>query len=554
MSRRFSAGLIFLACLVVYNANLRYTGSADSLAASQLPFRLLRGHGLTLEEPRTIPEAMRYSYFQNRRGQWISLYPVLTPLAVTPLYAPAILLEKGRPWVNHLGIQLGMQKLSASIIASASTLVLLLTLRKITSEKLAIWLTVAYAFGTSTWAISSQSLWQHGMGELLLCLALLLLAGGIDTPPRLAILGMVAGLLAANRPTDALFSIALAGIVLWDRRSRAWPFFLAAAPIGALLVAYNLAQFGTLTGGYAHFHYPNSRAFGLEPLNVSGFLGLLFSNRGIFFFSPFLLLVFLRRWKEEERIRGLRVLLFAYVSSLFLHGLAFDWMGGYCYGPRYALHGLPVLVVALVEPLERIWKLAWARATFVGAAVLSIAIQAIGAFFYPNGDSGDWHYGLWTIRKSPPMLALRAGPAMPDFPALLPRSVRHPGLDPADAACRLAWAAPVPASLRSGESARLRVRVTNAGRSRWSSVGSFFNFGALRFRWIWTNDRDFPVGEYAWLAWTLEPGQSLERSIVVTAPPFSGNVHLEVGLEQMRIGELPPSSCRPLVTTIQVNE
>jgi hypothetical protein len=389
---------------------------------------------------------------------------------------------------------------------------------------------------------------------LLLCLALFLLAQGIETRGRMALLGTIAGLLAANRPTDVLFSIALAGIVFWHLRSRAWPFLAAAAPIGALLVAYNLTHFGTLTGGYAHFHYPNSRAFGLEPLRLSGFFGLLFSNRGIFFFSPFLLVVFLRRWKNPDRVRGLRILLLAYLGSLFLHGLAFDWMGGYCYGPRYAIHGLPVLMVALVEPLERIWKLAMARAAFVAAVALSIGFQIIGAFFYPNGDSGDWHYGLWTIRNSPPMLALRAGPALPDFPAILPRSVKRRGLDPADAVCRLAWAAPVPAALRFGETEKLRIQITNAGRSRWSSVGNFFNSGAVRIRWIWSDERGRAAGEYAWLAWKIEPGESILRTITVTAPPFSGDARLEIGLEQMRVGNLPPSTCPPLEAKLRLTE
>ena len=33
---------------------------------------------------------------------------------------------------------------------------------------------MAFAFGTDTWMISSQALWQHGSGELLVALALLL--------------------------------------------------------------------------------------------------------------------------------------------------------------------------------------------------------------------------------------------------------------------------------------------------------------------------------------------------------------------------------------------
>ena len=553
MSRRRSAWLIFFACLFIYNANLRYTGSFDSLAASRLPFRLLTGHGLTLHDPTTgdratgVPENVRYSYWKDPKGRWIDLYPVLTPLLVTPLYFPAALLERSRPYLEPRGIEVAMEKLSASIIAAFSAVLLFLTLRKITRPSLATWLTVGYAFGTSTWSVSSQALWQHGTGELLLCLALYLLADEIRTAPRLALLGAVAGLLAANRPTDALFSAALAAIVLRERRAGAWPFFAAAAPIAILLAAYNLTEFGVLSGGYARFSYPDSRPFGLGPFRLSGLAGLLFSNRGLFVFSPFLLLFFLRRWNRGERIRGLRTLLFAYLASLFLHGLAIDWMGGYCYGPRYAIHGLPVLVAALAQPLEQIWKLAAGRVAFVACVAFSIVLQAVGAFFYPNGDSGEWHHGLWTIRNSSPMLALRAGPALPDYLFLLTPGVpTRFRLTPEESACRLEWATRPPASLRAGQSAVLRIRVTNLGTKHWSSLGGPFNAGGVKIRSVLLSGGEPLEYSATWLAWRLDPGRSVEREATVTLPATTSPVEVSVDLVQDRIDPFPRSTCSPL--------
>jgi hypothetical protein len=388
------------------------------------------------------------------------------------------------------------------------------------------------------------------MGELLLAAVIFLLAGGVATPRRLALLGVLAGLLAANRPTDIFFSIALAGFVLFERRAAAWPFFLAAAPIGALLVAYNLTQFGALAGGYARYPFPNNRPFGLGPFGVSGFAGLLFSNRGIFFFSPFALLFFFRKWRSPERIRGLHVLLAAYLGSLFLYGLSFDWMGGYCYGPRYAIHGLPVLMAALVEPLERIWSLAWARVAFVAAVSLSIGFQILGAFFYPNGDSGNWHHGVWTIRNSPPVLALRGGPAMPAFLFLFaPRLATRSPLTGSDSSCRLAWSSPPPERIQIGRPVALPLRVTNLGSTHWSSIGGPLNRGGVRIHVAWTTGD--PGGTVLaessrWLAWDLEPGRSVERDVTFVAPPATGSVNLLVELAQDHIGSFPPSSCAPL--------
>ena len=81
--------LVFLVAFLVYNANLRYIASFDSLASSLLPFRILSGHGLALEELKGVPPSVSYSIVQSRTGSWISFYPVVTPLLVTPLYVPA---------------------------------------------------------------------------------------------------------------------------------------------------------------------------------------------------------------------------------------------------------------------------------------------------------------------------------------------------------------------------------------------------------------------------------------------------------------------------------
>ena len=52
------------------------------------------------------------------------------------------------------------------------------------------------------------------------------------------------------------------------------------------------------------------------------------------------LLVFAYR-PRTGRIRGLSLLLAAYGASLWMNGRAYDWSGGYCYGTRYVLGGLP---------------------------------------------------------------------------------------------------------------------------------------------------------------------------------------------------------------------
>jgi hypothetical protein len=543
MARRsgVQAALVFLVAIVVYNANLRYIASFDSLASSLLPFRILSGHGLTLEEPRGIPREIAYSIVRSRTGSWVSFYPAVTPLLVTPLYVPAAV------WVARGGnpeiARVLMEKLAASIVAAGSAAVLFLVLLRLTRPRFAALLTAAYAFGTSTFTISSQALWLHGTGELLLAACLLFLVSDAGSPGGLAGFGLVAGLLAANRPTDVLFFLPIAFLVVRRHGRRAWPFFAVSLAVGALALGWNLLHFGNVFGGWGTYTGPDGKLVGRNRPGLAalpGLAGLLFSNRGLFFFSPIALLVALLPWRGPDRLSGTRLLLLGYFASLYVHGQSFDWAGSYCYGPRYAIHGLPVLFASLAGPLETAWSRLSGR-LFVGVSLaLAFFFQIIGAFFYPRGDSGNWGYGLWTLRRSPPALALAAGPAPPDFLGLLvPRLATRAPLPARDTAVRYAWEVEPPVRWAPGEKRRLAMRVTNGGNDSWKGLGGFMNAGGVRLLVRWRRGGlDGPIlfEETRWAFLRLKAGDTARLEFEPEAPPEEGPASLVVELTQMRVG------------------
>src|SRR5262249_44961344 len=130
-------------------------------------------------------------------------------------------------------------------------------------------LAIVFAFGTNTWMTSSQALWQHGSGELLIALSLLLVNPGERAPAspmRTALLGAVCILMAANRPPDALVAGAIVLFIIWRPgrgalwspgrnavwsrgRSALWLLAGAFVPLAALLY-YNLHFIGHPAGGY----------------------------------------------------------------------------------------------------------------------------------------------------------------------------------------------------------------------------------------------------------------------------------------------------------------
>ncbi len=435
--------LLGLLCLVLYNANLRQIGSGDTISARYLPLGLWRFGTLQLEPiarwaarghllkarlkvaPPAGASVMPPAYWivRGQDQHLVSFYPVVAPLLAAPLYLPAI------AWLNLHGWQQPevdrvaemMEKLSASVLAALATILMYVVLRR-DDNRWSFVLALAFALGTNTWMISSQALWQHGAGELLIALALLL---GISPANRrnAAALGAVCVLIAANRPPDALLAGAIAIHAMWTRR-RTMPWLLAGGIVllGPLLF-YNLYVVGSVAGAYGKVTIHG--AHGAAVLSLfqnsiwTGMAGLLVSpTRGLLIFSPFLIFVplGLRERIRNPTTRWLAIALsIAVVAQLLLYSLT-DWRGGTSWGPRYLTDLLPVLVW-LLAPATLVLR-ALGRAVLVLAIAASVMIQGIGAFWY-TGTSEGIIFGpdptsmraAWDFKNLPFLLELRHPPA-----------------------------------------------------------------------------------------------------------------------------------------------
>src|SRR5262249_34844473 len=159
--------------LVIYNSNCRLIAAGDTIPASLIPFAILNHGTLYLDSYRPFPKGTWWIQ-PSRRHHSSSVFPIVLPVLVTPLYVPAAIyvgVAHPPPWrfATLCGV---MEKVTASVVTSLSVVVMLMVLRTFALESTAVLLTMAYAFGTETWAISSQGLWQHGPAELFLGLAL----------------------------------------------------------------------------------------------------------------------------------------------------------------------------------------------------------------------------------------------------------------------------------------------------------------------------------------------------------------------------------------------
>lgn len=378
--------LIGLCCLLVYNANRRAISAGDAFPARYLPFAIWRYHSIVLDPIAPLTGQGRYGAFwmvTAPSGHIISLYPVVLPVLIAPLYLPAVGYLHLRGWTDRRLDYTArvMEKLSASLVAALSASLLYLLLRRRAAAPIALLLTLAYAFGTTTWVISSQGLWQHGMAELLVIGALLLLTAPCTAPRALAA-GLLCGLIAGNRPPDVVLAAALGAYGLfWAGRRAALLAAGVALPVGLVLL-YNLGVAGHIAGGYGRVGKPGFFQHDL----LSGLGGLLFSpTRGLFVFSPFLLFLVLA-WRHLPRGvcgRGERALTLAMSTGVVLQVLLYartDWRTGISWGPRFLTDLLPLLVWMLVPVVSALRGLG--RVCFLLAVGAAIAIEAVGAFWY----------------------------------------------------------------------------------------------------------------------------------------------------------------------------
>jgi hypothetical protein len=408
--------LIGLCCLLVYNANLRSITGGDTYPARYLPFAILKYHTIFFDPiarvvaqgrvPRWQPGGnTAYWMLPRPDGHIISLYPVVLPVLVAPLYLPAIGYLHLRGWtdarLDHVAKV--MEKLAASFLAALSVSLLYLLLRRRARPPIALLLTLAYAFGTTTWVIGSQALWQHGMAELLVVGALLILTAPCTAPRALAA-GLLIGLVAGNRPPDVVLAAALGAYGLfWTGRRRA-PLLAAAAALPMLLVLiYNLHVAANVAGGYGVI----GKASYFQHDALPGVAGLLVSPaRGLFVFSPFLLFLVLA-WRRPPQSREERRLTVAMSAAVVLQILLYakgEWRGGLSWGPRYMTDLLPFLVWMLVPVVTALRGAG--RAAFLLAVGVAVAVEAVGAFAYspwidapiyavasgPNQNQAAWNW------------------------------------------------------------------------------------------------------------------------------------------------------------------
>jgi hypothetical protein len=351
-------------------------------------------------------------------SQWIALHGRLRTSfpSTAPTEAPYVV-------ASAIAHRLALSMFNIVITALAGAALFALALR-LTSSMRGAWVgALAWGIGSQAWP-HSRTYFSEPLAGLCLLLSLLWLVryfmpridhresisadDYIVAEPRptgsiiyLILAGIAAGYGALVRIDSIVFLPGLTLIALWGdfesspfsfRSFWEYPFQKAhrhaillrliafATPIaaaGAIILTLNAIHFGNpLSSGYSD--QPEGIAFSTPIL--AGLYGFLMSiGKGLFFFSPALILVF---WGTRPMIRRIPVIASG-IGLVFLAFLLFNsswrnWAGGWCWGPRhiYQIHALLALPIAFWTAEK--WTSA-RRITAISLIVIAAVIQVYGS-------------------------------------------------------------------------------------------------------------------------------------------------------------------------------
>ncbi|MDD2943352.1 MAG: hypothetical protein PHC51_10355 [bacterium] len=393
--------LILLGSLFVYTTVSTYQLVGDARPNELIPISIIREGNLDFNEFALIGGQLPY-YFKEVNGRRVSAYSPMPGFLNVPTYLVADMLGqdiKGKRFI--------LSHWTTCILCSLSALFLWGTLRKLdVSPATSLLSTFAYCFATPVWSSASVSLWQHSSSLFLLNAPIYLLLTKNKVATVLA--GLLLGAAFWCRPTNLFFLLGCVIYIILLRRREilqlSGGLILAAIPY----CWYSVEYLGNVRAA-RHASIYGVDGFGGDWL--MGAAGLLISpSRGLFAFSPILLLALLGRSGLKQLPPDRRGLVVAIATSSFLLFAITAkwsfWWGGASYGPRLLCEIVPALIIFLALS----WKIITKHRTLTALSGIllcwSVYSHFLGARYYPCGFNSEpvmidqAPERLWHIRGS----------------------------------------------------------------------------------------------------------------------------------------------------------
>jgi len=405
---------LFVALMLVYNANGREIGGSDSqptkLAARALA---LRGN-LRLDNDVALHPLLgeRASFARDLQGHFRSAYSPIGSIfgGVTAVALRTLGADLDAPLAPNL-----IAKLTASALTASAVVLVFFALRRFASSVAAMAVAVGLGLGTNFWALHSQTMALHDVVAFALALTLFSWTRPtFDLTTRHLWIGAFGLGLAvmARQQTAPLVGILGLGLLARVGWRRALPPLAFAVSLLAGLLAFQYHWFGHVLGAVPmleHLHpevHAVTGTISTEPW--IGAAGLLISpSRGLLIFSPIVLVALMGIPAALRYVpyHGIGWGLAGSAALYLVYGVYTVWWGGHSYGPRYLLDFLVLLTPPAAVALDLVLRARWAQALCVAALAWSMVATATGAFFADNwntspADVDKHHERLWDWQDS----------------------------------------------------------------------------------------------------------------------------------------------------------
>lgn len=410
--RGLLAGLFFV-IFFAYITSPNIT-SFDSRWSIPTAVSMIKQGNADLNEYPDLLKKEDYYHILQVNGHYYSYFPIGASLIAVPFVVVADALIG--PAINHfpqlgeairhrshepitsfdvISLRQPIELVVASFLTALSALfVYLFILQRTKRSSAALVGGLLFAFGTSLWSVASRGLWQHGPTILISAVVLYLLIRPNPGKWRFLGIGLLLGFSLIIRPTNAIPTAFVLGYILVEHRRYWWIYVLGVLAMLLPFMGYSWSIYHTPLPPY----YSASRLL-ISSSYGEALLGNLISPaRGLFIFSPFLLLAAISTFRRRRVLTRLEI--FAGLIILF-HWLAIStpryWWGGHTYGPRYFSDVLPYLFLLLIPTLQELFgqqrlRVTWASALFVVCIAWSVFVHAQGAL--------NWNAYLWNTHPT----------------------------------------------------------------------------------------------------------------------------------------------------------
>jgi len=381
--------------------------SADVLPNTFLPYLVIKEGTIKFDsvEGKLWKLGGRDSYFfYKKSGSYFSAYPIFTAVASVPIY---LSFYGFFPWggiSDHDDVKkiLFIGRLASGFFVAGSIAFFYLLISKFSKEKkYLIPFIIFYAFGTTTFSISSLSLWQHTVAQLIITgiVILLLKISNRETNRNEDIkLGLLFGFLMLTRTVDIVFLPFFYLIIILKSKKSFLLVTKYLLPFIVFILCYNWYFYGSpFMEGYGargDLHWTSDLKESIP--------GLLFKSpaRSLLFISPPLLLCFFGVFTFTKLKVYSAVLFFSFLTFLMVNGKWYTWHGGTGFGYRMLTESLPILGLFAFGFFRKLKALPYYLVIL--AMIYSVIVNSIGVFWHkgrcPSVHNYDY-YCLMPIRE-----------------------------------------------------------------------------------------------------------------------------------------------------------